>query len=149
MISDEIQRITAQLPDGVRLVAVSKYHPADAIREAYGAGQRLFGESHAQEIQQKHTALADLEGLAAAGAAGFTDDGLPIKDPALLYEAMRRAAALGLPVSLHEEDPAFIASPGVNAGRVAEKIGVGGALALAEESMAALRVRILFAAQRP
>ena len=44
MISDEIQRITAQLPDGVRLVAVSKYHPADAIREAYGAGQRLFGE---------------------------------------------------------------------------------------------------------
>ena len=63
MISDEIQRITAQLPDGVRLVAVSKYHPADAIREAYGAGQRLFGESHAQEIQQKHTALADLEGL--------------------------------------------------------------------------------------
>ena len=63
MISDEIQRITAQLPDGVRLVAVSKYHPADAIREAYGAGQRLFGESHAQEIQQKHTALADLAGL--------------------------------------------------------------------------------------
>lgn len=63
MITDEIQRITAQLPDGVRLVAVSKYHPADAIREAYGAGQRLFGESHAQEIQQKHTALADLEGL--------------------------------------------------------------------------------------
>ena len=63
MISDEIQRITAQLPDGVRLVAVSKYHPADAIREAYGAGQRLFGESHAQEIQQKHTTLADLAGL--------------------------------------------------------------------------------------
>ena len=85
----------------------------------------------------KGAELVDMEGLAAAGAAGFTDDGLPIKDPALLYEAMRRAAALGLPVSLHEEDPAFIASPGVNAGRVAEKIGVGGALALAEESMAA------------
>jgi len=63
MISDEIQRITAQLPAGVRLVAVSKYHPAEAIREAYSAGQRLFGESHAQEIQQKHTVLADLAGL--------------------------------------------------------------------------------------
>ena len=63
MISDEIQRITAQLPDGVRLVAVSKYHPAEAIREAYAAGQRLFGESHAQEIQQKHATLIDLQGL--------------------------------------------------------------------------------------
>ena len=81
--------------------------------------------------------LVDMEGLAAAGAAGFTDDGLPIRDPALLYEALQRAAALNLPVSLHEEDPAFIASPGVNAGPVADTLGVGGALALAEESMAA------------
>ena len=63
MITEEIQRITAQLPQGVRLVAVSKYHPAEAIREAYAAGQRLFGESHAQEIQPKHEALSGLEGL--------------------------------------------------------------------------------------
>jgi len=63
MIQEEIRRITEQLPAGVRLVAISKYHPAEAIREAYAAGQRLFGESHAQEIQQKHTALADLAGL--------------------------------------------------------------------------------------
>lgn len=57
MIAEEIQRITAQLPKGVRLVAVSKYHPAEAIREAYAAGQCLFGESHAQELQQKHAEL--------------------------------------------------------------------------------------------
>ena len=63
MIAAEIHRITEQLPEGVRLVAVSKYHPADAVREAYRAGQRLFGESHAQELQAKHTELADLEGL--------------------------------------------------------------------------------------
>lgn len=63
MIQEEIRRITEQLPAGVRLVAISKYHPAEAIREAYAAGQRLFGESHAQEIQLKHTALADLAGL--------------------------------------------------------------------------------------
>ncbi len=60
MIAEEIQQITAQLPHGVRLVAVSKYHPAAAIREAYAAGQRLFGESHAQELQRKHEELSDL-----------------------------------------------------------------------------------------
>ena len=63
MISDEILRITAQLPAGVRLVAVSKYHPSEAIREAYAVGQRLFGESHAQELQRKHEELSDLQGL--------------------------------------------------------------------------------------
>ena len=57
MIAEEIHRITSQLPDGVRLVAVSKYHPVEAILEAYAAGQRLFGESHAQELQRKHEAL--------------------------------------------------------------------------------------------
>ena len=58
MIAEEIHRITAQLPDGVRLVAVSKYHPVEAILEAYAAGQRIFGESHAQELQRKHEALS-------------------------------------------------------------------------------------------
>ncbi|MCR5180399.1 MAG: YggS family pyridoxal phosphate-dependent enzyme [Bacteroidaceae bacterium] len=60
MISEEIHLITSSLPDGVRLVAVSKYHPSEAIREAFAAGQRLFGESHAQELQRKHQELADL-----------------------------------------------------------------------------------------
>lgn len=41
------------MPQGTRLVAVSKYHPASMIREAYDAGQRIFGESHVQELQQK------------------------------------------------------------------------------------------------
>ena len=58
MIADQIHDITQALPAGVRLVAVSKYHPAEAIREAYAAGQRLFGESHAQELQRKHQELA-------------------------------------------------------------------------------------------
>ncbi len=63
MIAEEIHRITEALPHGVRLVAVSKYHPAESIREAYDAGQRLFGESHAQELQRKHTDLDGLDGL--------------------------------------------------------------------------------------
>ena len=61
MIAEEIHRITEQLPEGVRLVAVSKYHPAEAVSEAFAAGQRLFGESHAQELQRKHAELATLE----------------------------------------------------------------------------------------
>lgn len=52
-ISNEIKEITSGLPQGARLVAISKYHPVEAIKEAYSAGQRVFGESHVQEIQQK------------------------------------------------------------------------------------------------
>ena len=47
----------ACLPDGVRLVAISKYHPADYILAAYEEGQRVFGESHEQELKQKHEQL--------------------------------------------------------------------------------------------
>ena len=57
MIQDEIRSITAELPEGVRLVAVSKFHPEEAIMEAYEAGQRVFGESHVQELQRKHDRL--------------------------------------------------------------------------------------------
>ena len=56
-IQDEIKRITASLPCGVRLVAVSKYHPESHIEEAYAAGQRVFGESHVQELRRKYDNL--------------------------------------------------------------------------------------------
>ena len=71
--------------------------------------------------------LVDMDSLAAAGAAGFTDDGIPIMDEKLLLEAMEKARDLDLPVSLHEEDPLFIVQPGVNQGKVSEKLGYGGA----------------------
>ena len=45
------------MPEGVRLVAVSKYHPASMIQEAYNGGQRIFGESHVQELMQKQEVL--------------------------------------------------------------------------------------------
>lgn len=48
-------------PGSVRLVAVSKRHPPEAIREAHAAGQRIFGESYAQELEAKAAALADLD----------------------------------------------------------------------------------------
>ena len=56
-IQDEIKRITASLPCGVRLVAVSKYHLESHIEEAYAAGQRVFGESHVQELRRKYDNL--------------------------------------------------------------------------------------------
>jgi len=59
MIATELQRLYSELPQGVKLVAVSKYHPASAILEALAAGQKIFGESHVQELQQKHTSLAE------------------------------------------------------------------------------------------
>jgi dihydroorotase len=81
--------------------------------------------------------LTDMEALAAAGAVGFTDDGIPISDQKLLLQAFERAAALDLPVSLHEEDPELMGSAGVNRGAVSEKIGVSGAPAIAEEALTA------------
>lgn len=58
-IADNLARIRAGLPEGVTLVAVSKFHPAEAIREAYEAGQRIFGESRPQELAAKHALLPD------------------------------------------------------------------------------------------
>lgn len=52
-IASEIKELHAELPEGVRLVAVSKFHPVEAVAEAYAAGQRLFGESRVQELLQK------------------------------------------------------------------------------------------------
>lgn len=56
-IASTIAEIKSSLPDSARLVAVSKYHPAEMIEEAYKAGQRIFGESHVQELQQKYERL--------------------------------------------------------------------------------------------
>lgn len=57
MISENIKHINESLPAGVRLVAVSKFNPNESILEAYTVGQRLFGESHAQELVPKAEAL--------------------------------------------------------------------------------------------
>lgn len=79
--------------------------------------------------------LTDMAALADAGAVSFTDDGLPILDEKLLESAFCMSAALDIPVSLHEEDPAYIDAPGVNKGKVSEKLHYGGASHLAEDVM--------------
>ena len=61
-ITDRIAQIRHELPKGVNLLAVSKYHPVAAIREAYDAGQRCFGENRVQELLSKVPQLpADIE----------------------------------------------------------------------------------------
>lgn len=57
-----LNEVRATVKQGVELVAVSKFHPAALIKEAYDQGQRIFGESRVQELQAKHDALpADIQ----------------------------------------------------------------------------------------
>ena len=81
--------------------------------------------------------LVDMEAMAAAKAPGFTDDGIPLLDEALLLEAMKKAKELNLPLSLHEEHPLFVQAAGVHKGSVSEKLGYGGADRTAEDLMVA------------
>lgn len=61
-ITTNLQEVLSEIPPGVKLVAVSKFHPNEAIEEAYRAGQRIFGESRAQELKVKHETLpSDIE----------------------------------------------------------------------------------------
>ena len=82
--------------------------------------------------------LADLRALAGSGAAGFTDDGLPIMDSAVLKSALEIAKSLDLPVSLHEEDKSLISENGVNGGgRAAAFLGLTGSPREAEYTLIA------------
>jgi pyridoxal phosphate enzyme (YggS family) len=56
-INQRLNRILAGLPEGVKLVAVSKFHPAERLQEAYDAGQRIFGENRPQEMTAKYELL--------------------------------------------------------------------------------------------
>ncbi len=70
--------------------------------------------------------LTDMESLSACGAAGFTDDGIPILDEKILRAALQNAQKLAKPVSLHEENPALISNNGINAGEAAKHYGIDG-----------------------
>ena len=59
MIAEQIRKIHEELPGGVSLVAVSKFHPVEALMEAYEAGQRIFGESRVQELLEKIPQMPD------------------------------------------------------------------------------------------
>lgn len=81
--------------------------------------------------------MTDMAELKAAGACGFTDDGIPLRNAAFLYEAMEQAYRLDVPISLHEEDPAFIKNNGISHGAVSDQLGIFGSPSIAEESLVA------------
>ena len=79
--------------------------------------------------------LVPMRELAEAGAVGFTDDGIPLMDEELVREAMKNAAALDMPISFHEENPALIENNGINRGKASEYFGIGGSPREAEITM--------------
>lgn len=85
----------------------------------------------------KGNEMTDFAALKAAGACGFTDDGIPLMDATLCFRAMEEAAKMDLPISLHEEDPAFISQNGINHGVASDHYCIEGSPSIAEESMVA------------
>lgn len=86
--------------------------------------------------------LTDMEALREAGAIGFTDDGKPLMDEELVKRAMEKCKELGVPISFHEEDPAYIKESGVNAGEAAAAMGLTGADRQAEISLIERDIRL-------
>lgn len=70
--------------------------------------------------------MVPMDALKQAGAVGFTDDGVPILDEELVRKAMEMVAALDVPISFHEENPAFITNNGINRGKASTHFGIGG-----------------------
>lgn len=118
-IAENIRRLRASLPQGVKLVAVSKNHPAEAIREAYAAGQRIFGESRAQELAAKRSVLPDdiewhfiggLQSNKVKDIVPFISMIHSVASPKVLRETEKQAARAGrvvsvlLEIKLAEED---------------------------------------------
>lgn len=88
-------------------------------------------------VGMKGQGLTDMDTLKAAGAVGFTDDGIPLMDQKLVRQAMLKAKELDVPLSFHEEDPAFISENGIHAGEAAKALGIQGSPALAEDALVA------------
>ena len=81
--------------------------------------------------------LVNMEYLKSLGAVGFSDDGIPIMDSNLVMSAMNKAKELNVPVSFHEEDPYLIGNPGINQGKISDKLDLIGAPNVAEDTMVA------------
>lgn len=79
--------------------------------------------------------MTDMDGLLKHGAVGFTDDGIPILSQELVRKAMIKAKELDVPLSFHEEDPAYIENNGINHGKASSYFKIGGSDRQAEISL--------------
>lgn len=109
---------------------------ADILTRAKSESVRIY-QAASVSRSLKGEEMTDMAALKATGTCGFTDDGIPLKNAAFLYKAMDTAKKLDMPVSLHEEDPAFIKNNGINHGSVSEQLGIFGSPSIAEESLVA------------
>ncbi|MDR1454357.1 MAG: YggS family pyridoxal phosphate-dependent enzyme [Tannerella sp.] len=100
-VAGNIARIRSELPAGVTLLAVSKYHPAETLQEAYDAGQRVFGENRVQELLAKQPLLppdiewhfiGTLQTNKVKHIAPFIHTVQSVDSPALLKEVDHQAA---------------------------------------------------------
>ncbi len=107
-VIDSEERIVANIQKG-RMTGIHVY-------SASTISQGMRGET-----------LVDMKLMKESGAVAFTDDGRPLMNEALVKEAMQKARRLKLPLSFHEEDPAYVKEPGVNSGPAAERLSLTGA----------------------
>ena len=95
-------------------------------------------------VRMQGKTLTPMKELAAAGAVGFTDDGIPLMDEKLVRAAMECAAALDLPLSFHEENPGLISENGINRGEASKRLGIGGSPREAEITLAERDLKLAF-----
>ena len=93
-------------------------------------------------VGMKGEQMVDMDALKAAGAIGFTDDGVPILEETLARKAMLETARLQVPISFHEEHPMFISNNGINRGKASMHFEIGGSDRQAEISMVERDVQI-------
>ncbi len=111
---------------------------AETLQEVLNKGKET--EIHVETCANvtlglKGQEITPMETLKAAGAVGFTDDGIPIMDAELVRLAMEKCAELEVPISFHEEDPSLITNNGVNRGIASGHFGIGGSPREAEYTL--------------
>ena len=98
---------------------------------------------------QRGEELTEMAELADAGAAGFTDDGRPVASPGLIRRALQYSVVAGLPLALHEEEPALSRDGQMHEGAVSAELGLAGYPALAESVMVGRDLAIAAYEDRP
>ena len=117
--------VTRYMLERARVAHSARLLPVSAVTTGLGGGE-----------------LVDFEAMAAAGAALFSDDGIPIDREDVLGDALRQASRVGLAISLHEEDRALTGHGACHAGAVAQRLGVAGIPIEAESARVKRDLRI-------
>lgn len=115
------------------LDSVETVHKIKSVASSRGAVRVLPIGCISKE--RKGLEITDMDGLAEAGIAGFSDDGFPVVSENVMKEALRRSIRLDLPVIDHCENPAVLNSWDMNGGAIARRLGLRGMPPGAEESI--------------